>query len=174
MKNILITGLPGAGKTTLIRRLCEIFKEFNPSGFYTAEIEENGFRTGFETVNLNGDSKMFAHINLKSKNVVGKYKIDVKGFDKFLDSVFSRDKKSGLYFIDEIAKMECKSKKFSRVILELLNSDKLVVASIADSGTGLIADIKKRNDVKIIELTPYNQDLIIKELTLEIRDILLE
>lgn len=174
MNNILITGLPGVGKTTLIKRLCEIFKEFNPAGFYTSEIRENGFRTGFETVNLNGDSKIFAHTDLKSRNVVGKYKIDVKGFEKFLDTIFSKEKKTGLYFIDEIAKMECKSKKFSRLILELLKSDKLVVASIAESGTGLIADIKKRNDIKIVELTPHNQDLVVKELTMEIRDILLE
>lgn len=174
MKNILITGLPGVGKTTLIKRLCEIFKEFNPAGFYTSEIRENGFRTGFETVNLNGDSNIFAHIDLKSRNVVGKYKIDIKGFEKFLDTIFSKEKKTGLYFIDEIAKMECKSKKFSRLILELFRSDKPVVASIAESGTGLISDIKKRNDIKIVTLTPYNHDLITKELTMEIRDILLE
>jgi len=38
IKNILITGLPGIGKTTLIKRLSEAFSPFSPIGFYTAEI----------------------------------------------------------------------------------------------------------------------------------------
>ncbi|MEW6110124.1 MAG: nucleoside-triphosphatase [Nitrospirota bacterium] len=174
MKNILITGFPGIGKTTLIIKLSEIFKEFNPAGFYTAEIIENGLRTGFELVSLYGDSKMLAHVNIKSKHSVGKYKIDIKGFESLLDNIFSREKKTGLYIIDEIDKMECKSRKFSKLIIALLDSDTPVIASISEKGTGLIAEIKKREDIKLVELTPNNRDLKLKELTMEIRDMLLE
>ena len=39
-KNILITGLPGVGKTTLIKKLAEVLNDLNPIGFYTAEIRE--------------------------------------------------------------------------------------------------------------------------------------
>lgn len=39
-KNILITGLPGVGKTTLIKKLTEALKDFYPVGFYTEEIRE--------------------------------------------------------------------------------------------------------------------------------------
>ena len=39
-KNILITGLPGVGKTTLIKKLTEALKDFDPVGFYTEEIRE--------------------------------------------------------------------------------------------------------------------------------------
>ncbi len=174
MKNFLITGLPGVGKTALIKKLCEIFKEFNPAGFYTAEITENGVRTGFEVVSLYGDSSIFAHINLKTKYVVGKYKVDVKVLENMLDNIFAREKKTGLYIIDEIGKMECKSKKFSRIIIELLNSEKPVVATIAEKGADLINVIKKRDDVKIFEINPNNRDLRLKELTMSIRDSLLE
>lgn len=174
MKNILIAGLPGVGKTTLIKKLCEIFKEFNPAGFYTIEIKEDGVRTGFELVSLYGDSRTLAHVNLKTKHSIGKYKVDIKGFEDLLDNIFLREKKKGLFIIDEIGKMECKSKKFSRLINELLNSDKPVVASIAEKGTGLINEIKKRDDITIFEITPHNRDLKLKELTMAIRDILLE
>jgi len=174
MKNILITGLPGIGKTTLIRKLSEIFKEFNPAGFYTVEIIEGDVRTGFMIATLYGDSRIFSHVNLKSKYTVGKYHIDMKGFENLIENIFSKDKKTGLFFIDEIDKMECQSKKFCKLIVDLLNSEKPIIATIAEKGTGIISEIRKREDVKMVEITPHNRDLKLKELTMEIRDILLE
>jgi nucleoside-triphosphatase len=174
MKNILITGQPGVGKTILIRKLSEIFKEFNPAGFYTSEIVEEGARTGFLIATLYGDSRIFSHINLKSKYSVGKYNLDLKGFENLIENTFSKDKRTGLFFVDEIGKMECQSKKFCRLIIDLLVSEKPLVATIADKGTGIISEIKKRDDVKLIEITPHNRDLKLKELTMEIRDLLLE
>ena len=174
MKNILITGLPGAGKTTIIVKLSEIFKEFNPAGFYTTEIIEEGIRTGFELVNLNGDSTPLAHINIKSKYCVGKYKVDLKSFEAFVENIFLREKKTGLYIIDEIGKMECMSKKFSRLVVTLLDSNKPVIASISEKGNGIINDIKKRNDIKLIDITHHDREMKIKELTMAVRDILIE
>jgi nucleoside-triphosphatase len=174
MKNILITGLPGVGKTELLKKLSVIFKEFNPAGFFTSAIIENGERVGLEIENLNGDIMTLAHINMKSKHSVGKFKIDIKGFEDFLQQIMLKEKKTGLYFIDEICKAECESKKFSKLIVELLNSDKPLIATIPDKGTGLISEIKKRDDVRLFELTPHNQEQKLKELTMIIRDLLLE
>lgn len=173
-KNILITGLPGVGKTALVKKLAEIFKEFNPVGFYTEDIKENGIKTGYNAVSLYGDSIVLAHITFKSKHRVGKYKVNMKGFETFLTDVFMRDKKKGLYIIDEIGKIECKSKKFGKLIDELLDSELPVIASIPDKGTGAISDIKKRDDIKLIDLLPENKEQIQKTLTMELRDILLE
>ncbi len=173
-KNILLTGLPEAGRTTLMRRLSEIFKEFNPAGFYTSEIMEDGAKTGYLVASLFGDSRVLAHMSLKSKYAVGKYRIDMKGFENLLDAVFSKEKKTGLYLVDEIDKIECESKKFTKIMIEILNSDKPVIAGIAEKGTGFISEVKKREDVRLIEVTPGNRDLQLKELTMEIRDLLLE
>ncbi len=174
MKNILLTGTAGAGRSTLIRKLSEIFKEFNPTGFFTSEIVEEGTRTGFLVASLFGDSRVLAHLNLKSKYAVGKYRIDIKGFENLLDAVFSKDKTTGLYFIDEIDRIECESRKFCKILVDLLNSEKPLIATIAEKGTGIISDIRKRDDIKLIEITPSNRDLKLKELTMEIRDLLLQ
>lgn len=49
-KNLLITGPPGIGKTTVIRSLFDLLKTKHPNvkviGFYTAEIRKNSIRTG--------------------------------------------------------------------------------------------------------------------------------
>jgi nucleoside-triphosphatase len=173
-KNILLTGIPGSGKTTLIRKLSEVFKEFNPTGFYTAETMEEDVQTGLLVASLYGDSRLLAHVGLKSKYGVGRFRVDVKGFDAMLDNIFSKDKKTGLYFIDEIGKIECLSRKFCKMVIELLDAEKPVIASIPDKGIGIISEIKKRNDVKLHAITLENQDLKLKELTMEIRDLLLE
>ena len=73
--NILITGLPGIGKTTLIKKLSEELRNFHPVGFYTAEIREEGIRNGFELISLDGRKGLLSHIDIKSPYRVGKYKI---------------------------------------------------------------------------------------------------
>lgn len=174
MNNILITGLPGSGKTTLLKRICVVFKEFNPVGFVTSEITEDGNKAGYEVANLFGESRVIASTKIKSKVSVGKFKVDIKGFEDFIEKTFSRDKKTGLYVVDEIGKLECESKKFSKLIIDLLNNNRPLIATIADKGTGLISEIKKREDVRIFEVNEQNRDLRLKELTMVIRDLLLE
>jgi nucleoside-triphosphatase len=53
-KNILVTGLPGSGKTTLIRKLAEKLRKYDPAGFYTEEIRPHGTRKGFKLTSLDG------------------------------------------------------------------------------------------------------------------------
>ncbi|HUL23518.1 MAG TPA: NTPase [Thermodesulfobacteriota bacterium] len=167
-KNLLITGLPGVGKTTLIRKLHEALRDFDPVGFYTAEIRQEGMRKGFELVDLKGRRGVLSHIDFKDRNRVGRYKVDVGGFEDFLGRISFFDPSSAVIIIDEIGKMECLSNKFKRILEEVLDSEKWVIATVALKGSGLITGVKQRRDVKLFEMTKNNRDILLSEILKEI------
>ena len=159
-KNILITGVPGCGKTTLFKQLVAELGGFHPAGFYTDEIRKGGVRKGFRLCGLDGRTSLLAHVDLKSKYKVGKYGVDVAGFERFLESIDFSQPSTSLIGIDEIGKMECFSARFNTCVKEIFNSDKTVIATIALKGKGLIAEIKSRPDVRLYELTRENRDTV--------------
>ena len=162
--NLLITGLPRTGKTTLIMRLAESLPDRKIAGFYTQEIRKGGQRQGFELVDFEGGRQVLSHVSIKSPHRVGKYGVDVDGFERYLGRVDLIHSGSDLLVIDEIGKMECLSQQFVRLVDRLLTGDTPLVATIAMKGGGVIAEIKRRSDVRIMELTPANRDRLLPEL----------
>jgi nucleoside-triphosphatase len=172
--NILITGLPGIGKTTLIKKLSEALSDFHPVGFYTEEIREQGIRKGFELTSLDGKKGILSHTDIKSPYKVGKYNVDIKGFDDFLDSVPFFELFTRIIIIDEIGKMECLSKKFRRLLEDVLTSEKIVIATIALKGGGIIEKTKKRDDVRIFEMKLDNRESLLEEILEEVKRVTCE
>ncbi len=164
-KNLLITGLPGVGKTTLIKKLAAALQRFQPAGFYTEEIREGGARKGFELISLEGKKGILSHKEIQSPYKIGQYKVDVEGFEDFLDSISFLNTSIHLIIIDEIGKMECLSLRFQKMLKEILDSEKSVIATIALKGSGLIAEVKERKDVKLFEITKKNRDALLKEIS---------
>jgi nucleoside-triphosphatase len=157
-KNIIITGLPGVGKTTLIKGILHEIRSLNPIGFYTEEIREEGIRKGFSLISVTGEKSILAAENIPSRFRVGKYGVDPVNFEKFIGNIPFRDPASRIIIIDEIGKMECFSKMFTELVIELLSSNKLVVATVALKGTGLMAQVKSRPDIELIEITNDNRN----------------
>ena len=129
--NILITGSPACGKTTLFKRLARELKHLRPVGFYTQEIRKGGVRQGFTLNGLDGSSGVLAHVDFSGDCRVGPYGVDVAGFDDFIDRISFADQKTELVMIDEIGKMECFADKFKILISDLLDSEKLLIATVA-------------------------------------------
>ena len=166
-KNLLITGLPGVGKTTLIKKLSELLQNLHPVGFFTEEIREEGVRKGFELISLNGRRGILSHKNIRTPFGVGEYKVDIKSFEDFLGSISFFNTLTRLIIIDEIGKMECFSDQFKKLLKEVLDSEKWVIGTIASKGSGFIAEIKGRKDVKIFEITKKNRDFLFLEILKE-------
>jgi nucleoside-triphosphatase len=162
-KNILITGLPGIGKTTLIKQLVYELARYRPRGFYTEEIRQEDERKGFQLVSLDGKRSILAHalrVLIDSPYQIGKYRVDVTAFDSFLDSLGLSEAEEGIVIIDEIGKMECLSTKFVRMIQELLDSKNIVIATIAHTDGGIKGRIKERGDVRLFKMNLENRDRI--------------
>src|SRR5450759_1449242 len=79
---LLITGPPGIGKTTVIRRVAQGFKPKGLQGFYTEEIREDGERRGFHLVGFDGTTThVIAHVDFPKSCRIGKYGVDVQAVD---------------------------------------------------------------------------------------------
>jgi len=148
----------------LIKKLSEELKYLHPAGFYTEEIREAGQRKGFELISLDGKRGLLSHVEMRSPYRVGKYKVDIESFENFLNSIPFFDPSTRLIIIDEIGKMECLSDPFKNLLKKIFDSGKLVIATIALKGSGLIAEIKERDDVKLFKITKHNRDSLLLEI----------
>jgi len=146
-QHVLITGLPGVGKTTLIRSLADRLAGYRPAGFYTEEIRgHQGVREGFRLVSLSGLQLILSHVNYRGPNRVGRYGVDLAGFERLLGKLDLPHAPSRLIVIDEIGKMECLSQKFKHEITMLLDSSRVLIATIAVKGDEFIQHVKDRPD----------------------------
>ncbi len=159
-KNVLITGKPGSGKTTLVRRILPELAELDPQGFYTEEIRERGDRKGFLLVGLDGRTTTLAHVTIRSPFRVGKYHVDIAGFEAFLRSLPGPEARNRLIVIDEIGKMECQSSIFRPLVAGYLDSRAAVLATIALKGDRFIEEVKTRQDCTLLEINPSNRDFM--------------
>ena len=162
---ILLMGLPGCGKTTAILKIIAGLEHKKLAGFYTQEIREKNIRKGFRWRRLDGPEGILAHIDIKSPFKVGKYRVDVVGFERSVVSVLDVDKTDAdLFIIDEIGKMECLSEKFVTAVRRLFASEKPVLATVAQKGAGLISEIKNYPGTKIFNLSRQSYDKTIAEI----------
>jgi nucleoside-triphosphatase len=173
--HLLITGLPGVGKTTLIRELAKRLVDYRPAGFYTEEVRgEQGTREGFRLITLCGRQLILSHIRHLGPYRVGRYAVDVEGFECLLEELDLRDSLAPLIIIDEIGKMECFSGRFIDNVTLLLDGPKTLVATIAMKGEGFIQQVKRRPDCRLVTVTRENRDRLPNELTSELRERLHE
>ncbi|XP_037818713.1 cancer-related nucleoside-triphosphatase homolog [Lucilia sericata] len=120
---ILITGPPGVGKTTLVRKICEDLGNKHKivcNGFYTEEVRNPNSREriGFDVVTFNekrGPLARSDHAN-KIGPFVGKYQVYVKDFEELALPLLYTSTGRDLLVIDEVGKMELKSKKFEMAV----------------------------------------------------------
>jgi nucleoside-triphosphatase THEP1 len=168
-KNILITGPPGSGKSTLIERVVgEIRSPLR--GFLTREIRKGERRTGFFIITLDGREGVLADEKSRSGLRVGRYGVNIEQLEGIAVPAIIPANPGEIVIIDEIGKMECLSPLFRRTLIETLDSPYLVVGSIVLKGDAFIEEIKRRKDVQLISLSTENRDGLAAQLLAHIRN----
>jgi nucleoside-triphosphatase len=113
-----------------------------------------------------------ASVRSKSATRVGKYGVELPGFEQFLDDEFNRAAgEVDLFVIDETGKMECFSRPFVNLVGRLLDGDVPVLATIAMKGGGIITAVKQRSDVELVQVHVGNRDHLASELADRIRGV---
>jgi nucleoside-triphosphatase len=168
-KKILLTGRPGCGKTTLIKQVVNKLPR-GAGGFYTEEIRDGGSRTGFKIVTLDGDEVVFAHVDFKTSEHLGKYGLDLSALETIgVGAVRQATRAQRLVVIDEIGPMEIRSPVFRDAVNEALDSEVALLATIFARPLPFTEAIKSRPDVTLIEVRPDNRERLVSELSDRIR-----
>lgn len=158
---ILITGLPGTGKTTALRRVADRLAGRRLVGFTTEEMRVGGVRKGFRIATFDGREGVLAHVDLSSRYRVGKYGVDVEGFEQLVCPILERaEGQADVVLVDEVGKMECFSRRFCAAIERLMDGPVPLVATLAAKGGGLIAALKARPGVHLLTLTHANREAV--------------
>ena len=169
MAAILLTGRPGIGKTTLVRRVLQALQA-PAGGFYTRETRgPDGRRTGFELVTLDaldpptgdgqGQVATLADISIKGPHRVGRYGVDVAALERVGVPAIEAAAASGrVVVIDEIGKMELLSVAFQRSVVEVIRRHRLLFGTIMQTPHPFADELKAQHDVQLFELTEANRD----------------
>jgi len=148
--------MPRSGKSTLLKKIIQQFD--NKVGFVTNEVRKDGERIGFEIETNAGEKSMLANVDFKTNFKVSRYFVDIENLDLMISKVENFEKNDFL-FLDEIGQMELFSEKFKVLVEKYLDSTNICIATLSKIYSNeFIEDIKRRNDIFLIEITESNRD----------------
>ena len=169
-----ITGLPRSGKSAVLQKVVDMISE-EGSGFRRTKgpsppehmrsepVIENGERVGYACVNiLTGEKGVMAHREIDSRNRILGFGIDPSEIDRvgvpaIIDSIGNCE----ILVIDEVGKFTVESEGFVNSVRLALQHDLPTLLTLhKKSRHPLLQDIRRRDDARILEVTPVNRSLL--------------
>ncbi|MBR6204330.1 MAG: DUF2478 domain-containing protein [Candidatus Methanomethylophilaceae archaeon] len=131
-------------------------------------------KVGFTVRDLmTGERIQFASTDIESKVMVGKIGVDLGAFEqvgvkaiknacrKAEEGVEPDFQECDIIIIDEVGKMEVESEAFVEAVKEALDAEKPMIITLhKKSRNPLLQDIRRRDDVRILEVTPTNRNIL--------------
>jgi len=138
-------------------------EEFKVGGMITQPIIEDKKRTGFSVIDWETkETAVLAHVDISSKFMVGKFGVDLKALEEVgVASLKKASEEADVIVIDEVGRMEVESNSFVQAVKDALDLDKPIILTLhKKSRNPLLQDIRRRDDVRILEVTPINRNLL--------------
>jgi len=163
-----ITGLPGAGKTYTLRRVIDMLTsdgKLSVGGMIDEKVtDETGRKKlGMKVTDLmTNESQIFANAEIESKITVGTLGVDLALFESIsIAAIKNACEHCDIVIIDEIGKVEVESQAFVDAVTKALDIDKPMIITLhKKSRNPLLQDIRRRDDVRILEVTPTNRNIL--------------
>ena len=172
-----ITGLPRSGKSAVMEKVLSMLKEERErelsarnlsdteiiGGICTEPILENGERLGYKIRNLvTGDEGEIAHKNVDSRLRVLGYGLNTAELERVaIPAIQYAIDNCEVIVIDEIGKFAVESEAFVNAVRNALEIDKPTLLTLhKKSRHPLLQDIRRRDDGRILEVTPVNRALL--------------
>ena len=160
-----ITGLPNAGKTQILLKIIEMLEaeEMIVGGMITEAIIFRNKKVGFYVIDwLTKKKRKFAHLAIESNVHVEEYGVDMRALEGVgVKAIRNAINEADVIVIDEVGKMEVESKGFVTAVKDALDSDKPMLLTLhKKSRNPLLQDIRRRDDLRILEVTPVNRNLL--------------
>ncbi len=156
-QNFFITGMPKVGKTTIIDELKK--RGLRVGGFISPEEKHHGTRTGFYIKDIEtGRIARLAAVDADGPKV-SKYHVDIKSFESIAVPCMKNVDMYDVFVVDEIGRMELKSRKFVELLDAIFQSRTPVIAS-------LHRDYVERYGIEgeVLILTPTNREAVFLDL----------
>jgi len=166
-QNIVITGPPASGKSTLLQSL---ISEKQVYGIFTKDILKDGARWGFKVINMrSGKSEIFASMDMKP-HVLLKYGVDVEKFEKVAIPAIEEgiNNKDSIIVIDEMKMLSFFSDRYRKLILKALETKRVLATAPMKLRHDFLDRIKSRPDVRVHYLTKFNFNRLLKDIAKEL------
>ncbi|MFO8109325.1 MAG: NTPase [Thermoplasmata archaeon] len=160
-----ISGTLGIGKTDTLKRIIDMLGEegISVGGMLTDPIFEDNRQVGFQVMDWSTKEKgVFAHLFIDTSLEVNGYNVDLDTLEQVGVKAIERAcVQEDVVLVDEAGKMMVKSDKFNKTVKNALNMDKPVILTFhKKSRNPLLQDVRRRDDIRILELTEVNKDLL--------------
>lgn len=160
----LLTGMPGTGKTSLIKQAIAGVGD-KVGGFFTEEVRAGGVRQGFRIVTLDNQTSPLAGVDIRSPHRVSKYGVDIRGLEEVgVTALQQASRECEIVVIDEIGKMELFSDKFKSTVLEIIESDHKVLGTVMLKSDPWADCLKRKPQVQLITVTRNNHREVLEEI----------
>ncbi|MBT4070417.1 MAG: nucleotide kinase [Euryarchaeota archaeon] len=172
-----ITGLPRSGKSAVMEKVLSMLVDERTreislrggqetiivGGMRTEPIVEGGERLGYKVIDIvTGAEAVMAHKSIDSRLRVLGYGIDIEALETVAIPAieYARDE-CEVIVIDEIGKFTVESEDFVNIVRSALQIDKPTLLTLhKKSRHPLLQDIRRRDDGRILEVTPVNRALL--------------